>query len=66
MAVSQYVLSAIFSDESPLFRFPCEPDPGDSVTIRLRVAKDSVSMLKDFFKIKKRIKKIDTERGGRS
>ena len=43
MSVSQYVLSAIFSDESPLFRFPCEPDPGDTVTIRLRVAKDSVS-----------------------
>ena len=43
MSVSQSVLSAIFSDESPLFRFPSEPDPGDTVTIRLRVAKDSAS-----------------------
>ena len=43
MSVSQSVLSAVFSDESPLFRFPCEPDPGDSVTVRIRVAKDSAS-----------------------
>ena len=43
MSVSPSVLSAVFSDESPLFRFPCEPDPGDSVAIRLRVAKDSAA-----------------------
>ena len=41
MAVSQTVLSAVFSDESPIYRFPSEPDPGDSVKIRMRVAKDS-------------------------
>lgn len=41
MAVSHTVLSAVFSDESPDYRFPPEPDSGDSVTIRLRVAKDS-------------------------
>ena len=41
MAVSQTVLSAVFSDESPNYRFPSEPDSGDSVRIRLRVAKDS-------------------------
>ncbi len=43
MSLSQYVLSAVFSDESPLFRSPCEPDPGDTVTIRIRVAKDSAA-----------------------
>ncbi len=43
MSVSQTVLSAVFSDETPLYRFPSEPDPGDSVTIRLRVAKDSAA-----------------------
>ena len=41
MAVSQTILSAVFSDESPYYRFPSEPDSGDSVRIRLRVAKDS-------------------------
>ena len=40
MAVSHSVLSAVFSDESPDYRFPSEPDVGDSVRIRLRVAKD--------------------------
>ena len=43
MSVSHLVLSAVFSDESPYYRFPSEPEPGDSVTIRLRVAKDSAS-----------------------
>ena len=41
MAVSQTVLSAVFSDESPYYRSPSEPNSGDSVKIRLRVAKDS-------------------------
>ena len=41
MPVSHAVLSAVFSDESPNYRFPSEPDSGDTVTIRLRVAKDS-------------------------
>ena len=41
MAVSHNVLSAVFSDESPSYRFPSEPDSGDTVRIRLRVAKDS-------------------------
>ena len=45
MPISQSVLSAVFSDESPLFRSPCEPDPGDSVTIRIRVAKDTASRI---------------------
>ena len=43
MAVSHSVLSAVFSDESPDYRFPSEPDPGDTVAIRIRVAKDSAS-----------------------
>ena len=41
MAVSHTVLSAVFSDESPNYRFPSEPNKGDTVMIRLRVAKDS-------------------------
>ena len=41
MSVPSHLLSAVFSDESPLFRFPSEPDPGDSVSIRLRVARGS-------------------------
>ena len=41
MSVSQHLLSAVFSDDTPTYRFPSEPDPGDSVTIRLRTAKGS-------------------------
>ncbi len=41
MSISQAILSAVFSDETPGYRFPCEPDPGESVTVRLRVARDS-------------------------
>ena len=41
MAVSHTVLSAVFSDESPNYRIPSEPDSGDTVKIRLRVAKNS-------------------------
>ena len=41
MAISQTVISAVFSDESPSYRFPSEPNRGDTVRIRLRVAKDS-------------------------
>ena len=41
MAVSHTVLSAVFSDESPNYRIPSEPNSGDTVMIRLRVAKDS-------------------------
>ncbi len=41
MAVSHSILSAVFSDESPDYRFPSEPDCGDTVRIRLRVARDS-------------------------
>ena len=43
MSVSPCILSAIFSDETPDYRFPSEPNPGDTVTIRIRVAKDSAS-----------------------
>ena len=41
MAVSHTLLSAVFSDESPNYRYPSEPNPGDSVTICMRVEKDS-------------------------
>ena len=43
MSASPCILSAIFSDETPDYRFPSEPNPGDTVTIRIRVAKDSAS-----------------------
>ena len=43
MSAIQSLLSAIFSDETPFFRFPSEPDPGQTVTVRLRVAKGSSS-----------------------
>ena len=33
----QDVLRSIFSDETPLFRSPAEPDAGDKVTVRLRM-----------------------------
>ena len=41
MAVSHTVLSAVFSDESPEYRYPSEPNSGDTVRIRLRVARNS-------------------------
>ena len=41
MSVPSHILSAIFSDDTPFYRSPSEPDPGDSVTIRLRVARGS-------------------------
>ena len=37
----QELLNAIFSDETELFRSPSEPDPGDTVRIRLRVKNGS-------------------------
>ena len=43
MPVSHAVLSAVFSDDTAAYRSPAEPNPGDSVVIRLRVAKDSAS-----------------------
>ena len=43
MSLNPSFLSAIFSDESPRFRSPYEPNPGDTVKIRLRVEKGSVS-----------------------
>ena len=41
MSVPPHVLSAVFSDESPAYRVPSEPEVGDSVIIRLRVARGS-------------------------
>jgi len=41
MSVPSHLLSAVFSDETPSFRSPSEPDPGDSVIIRLRVSRGS-------------------------
>ena len=41
MAVNSTILSSVLSDETPNYRFPSEPNPGDTVTIRLRVALNS-------------------------
>ena len=43
MSVNHATLSAVFSDESPLYRIPSEPNPGDTVRIRLRVARGCAS-----------------------
>ena len=36
----QALLNSVFSDETELFRSPSEPDPRDTVTIRLRLQKN--------------------------
>ncbi|MCQ2458227.1 MAG: glycoside hydrolase family 13 protein [Clostridia bacterium] len=41
MGVNQDILSAVFSDETMLFRSPSEPEPGDTVILRLRVLRGS-------------------------
>ena len=40
------ILSAIFSDETALFRTPSEPDPGDVVAIRIRTLKDTAESVR--------------------
>lgn len=35
----QKLITSIFSDETPLFRTPAEPDAGDSVTVRIRLSR---------------------------
>jgi alpha-glucosidase len=35
------LISSIFSDETPLFRTPAEPEVGDTVSIRLRILKNA-------------------------
>jgi len=45
LSLAPHILSAVFSDESPVYRYPSEPDSGDSVTIRLRTAKDSAERI---------------------
>ncbi len=45
------LLSSIFSDGTPMFRQPAEPEPGDYVAIRLRIQKGApvrISLLKGF------------------
>ena len=49
MSVSHTVLSAVFSDETPFYRSPAEPNPGDTVMIRLRVARGSASRVTVLF-----------------
>ena len=35
------LIPSIFSDETPLFLNPAEPEIGDTVTVRLRIRKDA-------------------------
>ncbi|MBR4331831.1 MAG: hypothetical protein IKP72_04070, partial [Clostridia bacterium] len=35
------LFASIFSDETPLFRTPAEPEVGDTVSIRLRIMKNA-------------------------
>jgi hypothetical protein len=35
------LFSSIFSDGTGLFRTPAEPEPGDDVTVRLRIQRDA-------------------------
>ena len=45
------LFSSIFSDGTPMFRQPAEPEPWDFVSIRLRIRKDAdaqVLMLRGF------------------
>ncbi len=39
-AAEKALMSSIFSDETALFRTPAEPEPGDTVAVRLRIQKD--------------------------
>ena len=39
--IKNRLLSAVFSDETPDYRVPAEPEPGDDVVIRLRTGRDS-------------------------
>ena len=43
MSIPASVLSSVFSDETEVFRSPAEPNPGDSVAIRIRLARDAAS-----------------------
>ncbi len=49
MSLSHTVLSAVFSDETDRYRSPAEPDPGDTVRIRIRVARDSAARVTLYF-----------------
>ena len=60
--VVQQVLDSVFSDETRTFRTPEEPDVGDSVTIRLRIRKNtgaSVTLLKGFPALQMPMQKLD-------
>ena len=39
-AQDEILIASIFSDETALFRTPAEPEPGDTVAIRLRIQRD--------------------------
>ena len=57
-------ISSIFSDETPLFRTPAEPDPGDAVTVRLRIMRGAdvrVYLLKGYSSDRMKMFKYDSD-----
>ncbi len=59
------LISSIFSDETELFRTPSEPEPGDTVTIRLRIEKDAraqITLLTGYPTVIKEMRKARTDK----
>ena len=58
------LFSSIFSDGTELFRIPAEPEPGDDVTVRLRIQRDAeaqVWLLRGFPTVQTRMSKVKTD-----
>jgi alpha-glucosidase len=58
------LFSSIFSDGTELFRTPAEPEPGDDVTVRLRIQRDAearVWLLRGFPTVQTRMSKVKTD-----
>ncbi len=58
--MAPFVPEAVFSDGTEMFRSPCEPEPYDTVTIKLRVGKDQAGRVS--IVIKERSRCIDMAR----
>ena len=58
------LIASIFSDGTPLFREPAEPEPWDAVSVRLRIQRDAnadVSLLRGFPAQQVRMSKYNTD-----
>ena len=58
------LFSSIFSDGTPLFRQPAEPEPGDHVAVRLRIqngAQITATLLRDFPCVRVHMSKYKTD-----